>query len=141
VPQHSNGNGGPTIPAELTGASLAQRLRGWTVPQRAVFAARLVRDKAAITNRTVKMIALETGVSVASIYIALGLSESEQLAVWQDKRPLKSATAKAVQLDLPLSVPAEPVGEFSDDAKVAAMIDQVGVDRLLEIAAAREARP
>jgi hypothetical protein len=125
----------------VTGASLAQRQRGWSAPQRAVFAARRVQGTAVVTNTTVKTIALEGGVSVASIYVALGLSESEQNAVWQGIRPLKSATAKAVQLDLPLSAAAVTDSADMDDATLTALIAKPGgIERVLKIAAQVEAR-
>jgi hypothetical protein len=130
VPSYSSGSGGTAIPTELTGASLAQRRRGWSAPQRAVFAARRAQGKAVVTDPTVKTIAEEAGVSVASIYAAPGLSESEQNAVWRGIRPLKSAMTKAkpTQLDLPLGQGSQAPTEITD-AKLVARIKSVGVER------------
>jgi hypothetical protein len=88
----------------------------------------------------VKTVAEEGGVSVASIYIALGLSESEQLAVWKGIRPLKSATAKPVQLELPMAAtpPAAIDPDDLNDDALMALIAKAGVERVLNAAAAVE---
>jgi hypothetical protein len=137
-PSYSSGSGGTaTIPAEITGRSLAQRLRGWSAPQRAVLVRNFVLGKTTFVEPTTTLLAQMCKVSVAYADHALNLSDADCDAVWKGLRPL--VPAKAVQLDLPLSAPATTKPTEMSDAAFLSKIKSIGIERALEAVAAVEA--
>jgi hypothetical protein len=138
MPSYCNGGGGPATPTSMTGASLSQRRRGWNALERAAFAAFWIEGKVVVTELTAQAIIAMVGANARYTYAMRRISDETRAQVCKGLCSL--IPAKPKQLALPLGLPKaeNPVREMSN-AEIAAMIDQVGVDRLLEIAAAREA--
>jgi hypothetical protein len=136
MPSLCNGRGGPTIPASMTGASLAQRRRGWSPLERAAFAAAWIEGKVVVTELTAKAINGMVGANASYTGAMRKLPDETRAEVCQELRPLMREKPKPTQLELPLSVPAA----INDDATLAALMVKVGVEHALEIAAAIEAR-
>jgi hypothetical protein len=117
----------------MTGASLAQRLRGWNALEKAAFVAFWIDGKVTITGLTVKAMIEIVRANTSYVYAMLKYSNEARVQVCQGLRPLFSEKTKPAQLDLPLIE-----REMSDD-EVLATIKKIGVNRALEAAAAIEA--
>jgi hypothetical protein len=126
-----NGNG-RAIPAVVTGASLARRLRAMTAAQRACSAADVDDGRTPLVDLTAKSIAALHQVSMPYLLAAKKLSPEEREQVRRGERPLVQPKAK--QPELPLSL-----AEF-DDVKLIEAIRTIGVERTLEAATAVEAQ-
>jgi hypothetical protein len=120
----------------MTGASLAQRLRGWSALEKAAFVAFWIEGKVTITGLTVKAMIAIVGANTSYVYAMLKYSDE---ARWQVCKGLLSLFPEKPkpdpdpeQLDLPL------IESWSDE-KVLATVKAIGVERRLEAAAAIEA--
>jgi hypothetical protein len=120
----------------MTGASLAQRLRGWNALEKAVFVAFWIEGKVTITGLTVKAMIAIVGANTSYVYAMLKHSDETRAQVCQGLCSLFPEKPKPTQFDPPLSIPAVT----TDDAALAALVAKVGVERALEIAAQIEAR-
>jgi hypothetical protein len=119
----------------MTGASLAQRLRGWNALEKAAFVAFWIEGKVTVTGLTAKAMIEIVGANTSYTYEMLKHSDEARVLVCKGLRPLFSEKPKTkpAQLDLPLAA-----REMSD-VEVLAMIKKIGVNRALEAAAAIEA--
>lgn len=127
-----NSNGSSTSPRVLSGASLAQRVRRMTAPQKACLVADVLDGKIILTALTAKSIATIVGANFSYVHHALRLSSEAREQVKRGLRPLAPVQRR------PSPTPAAINWDVVDDATIEEWIRAVGVDRTLDVAAAVE---
>jgi hypothetical protein len=114
----------------LSGASLAQRVRRMTPPQRAVLAAEILDGRVALQGLTAKSVAAMCGVNASYMFAALRCTPEQRASVAAGERPLIETRSR----------PALPAHwADADAAKIVEVIRSIGVDRALTAAIEVEA--
>jgi hypothetical protein len=115
----------------FNGASLAQRLRRMSPPQRAILAANIIDGRVIVQGLTAKAITAICGASGAYVSAALRLTPEQRAAVSNGTRPLVTAPPR------PAFVPTD--WAKADTNKIVDVIREIGIDRALNAAIEVEA--
>ena len=123
-------NGASASPRALSGASLAQLVRRKSAAARALLAAEIIDGKIIVQGLTIKAVATIAGCSVGSVFAALRLTPEQREAVERGQRPLVLPQPPAPSMAIDWTK--------VDDETLTDTVRQVGIERVLEAAAAVE---
>jgi hypothetical protein len=101
--------------------------------ERAVIGADIIDGRAFLQGPTVKLVSIAVGCSTGSVFQALKLTPEQREAVNRRERPLVQPKKSA-----PVPVQGELDFDKLDDAALAREIRKVGIERVLDAAAAAE---
>jgi hypothetical protein len=115
-------------PRILSGASLAQRLRRMSPPERAVLGADILDGRVVLQGLTAKTIAEIVGVNQSYLFAAARATPEQRMAIARGSRPVI----------LPPALPAPIDWRNVDDDVLVEAVRLIGVDRALNAAVAVE---
>jgi hypothetical protein len=125
-------NGSHASSRTLSGASLAQKIRRMTPPQRAVMAAEILDGALIVQNLTAKSIVMIVNANMAYVCAALRSTPEQRELVKRGQRPLIPTRARA------LRAPAAIDWHSVDDAALTETVRSIGIERTLSALALAE---